>query len=287
MFYILLIICFAVIILGFQMVFVPLQEGIKRANARSEQMVSKELDAMFLFIPTEYLSYVKLCCMVMVGVSAFFLAFTLEPPANYLLTLVGALVGYYAPELVVWYLKIKRREKFGNQLVEALVSLGNGLRAGFTLQQAMELLVEESRPPLSQEFSLALRQYRLGMDLDDALLRMVERTKDNDLSLAVTAVMITRQVGGNLPEIFDRIVATIRDRKILEGKTKALTAQGKLQALVVAAIPYVLGWAVSVINPAMMSLMWTTIPGYIALALVVILDTAGYLWVLKLTKIDY
>jgi tight adherence protein B len=285
--YIILGVSFVAIIMAFQMVIVPIREGIKRANERSEQIVSKDLDAMFVFIPTEYLTYIKVGAMVGMTIVFWFMAAGLAPPGNYITTILGAVAGYFAPEIVVMYLAQQRLKKFSEQLVDGLVMLSNGMRAGFTLQQAIELLVEESKPPISQEFALALRQYRLGMDLDEALLKVVERTKDRDLELAVTAVTITRQVGGNIAEIFDRIVAMIRDRKLLEGKTTALTAQGKLQALVVAAIPYVLGLVVAKINPAMMSLMWSTVPGWIALALVVILDTAGYFWVLKLTKIEY
>jgi len=184
-------------------------------------------------------------------------------------------------------MKRKRLKQFSEQLVDGLVLLSNGIRAGFSLQQALEMLVEESKPPISQEFALVMRQYQLGMDIDEALLRCVARTEDEDLGLAVTAVMITRQVGGNLAEIFDRIVSMIRDRKMLDGKVEALTSQGKLQALVVALIPYILGAVVAKINPEMMKLMWTTIPGFIALGTVILLDTIGYLWVLKLTKVDY
>lgn len=287
MLYAILILSFIVIIVAFQMVYVPLRAGIQRANERSEQLVSKDLDAMFVFIPTEYLTYIKVGAMVGMAIIFWFMAGGVAPPGNFITTILGAVLGYYTPELVVMYLSQRRLKKFSEQLVDGLVMLSNGMRAGFTLQQALELLVEESKPPISQEFALALRQYRLGMDLDEALMKVVERTKDADLELAVTAVMITRQVGGNIAEIFDRIVAMIRDRKLLEGKVVALTAQGKMQAMVVAAIPYALGLVVAKINPEMMSLMWTTIPGFIALGLIVILDTVGYFWVLKLTKIEY
>ena len=287
MLYVILIISFAAAILAFLMIYVPIREGVKRANVHAEESVSKDLDAMFMFISVEHLTYVKVGCMVGLAAVLFLLAFNAKPPAPILVGIFGAVLGYFTPEIVLNYLRKKRIEKFGEQLVDALVLLSNGLRAGFTLQQALEMLVEESKPPISQEFALVLRQYRLGMDMDEALVKCVERTGDEDLGLAVTAVAITRQVGGNLAEIFDRIVAMIRDRKLLEGKVTSLTAQGKMQAMVVALIPYVLGIAVAKINPEMMKLMWTTLPGFLALGLVVILDFVGYMWVLKLTKVEY
>ena len=287
MLYVILISSFVALILAFQLIYVPINQGIKEANSRAEQAVSRDLDAMFVFIPVEHLGYVKLGCMALLGIVLYMVSYSMKPPGPLVLAGVGAVGGYFVPELVLRILRKRRQKQFGEQLTDGLVLLSNGLRAGFTLQQALEMLVEESKPPLSQEFSLALRQYRLGMDIDEALQKVVERTGDEDLGLAVTAVTITRQVGGNLAEIFDRIVAMIRERKLLEGKVMALTAQGKMQAMVVAIIPYVLGLVVAKINPELMTLMWTTVPGWIALGLVVVLDTVGYFWVLKLTKIEY
>lgn len=287
MLYIILGISFLTVILAFQLVYVPLQQGVKRANEQAEKSVSKDLDAMFVFIPVDYLPYIKLGSMIVLGLAVYAITFNAKPPAPYVAGGLAGVLGYFAPEVLVRFMARRRLQKFSAQLVDALVLLSNGMRAGFTLQQAIEMLVEESDPPTSQEFALALRQYRLGMDIDEALLRCVHRTKDEDLGLAVTAVAITRQVGGNLAEIFDRIVSMIRDRKMLEGKVTALTAQGKMQAMVVACIPFVLGVAVAKINPDLMKLMWTTIPGFFALGLVIILDIIGYLWVLKLTKIEY
>jgi len=282
-----LLFSFAAIIMTFMMVWVPIRNAVNRANEQSEKQVSKDLDAMFVFLPVEYLPYIKLGCMVTLGVIIYFVSFNAKPPVPYIAAGLGGVLGYFLPEFFVHHMKKKRLAKFSEQLVDGLVLLSNGIRAGFSLQQALEMLVEESQPPISQEFALVLRQYQLGMDLDEALLRCVARTEDEDLGLAVTAVMITRQVGGNLAEIFDRIVSMIRDRKMLDGKVEALTAQGKLQALVVALIPYILGAVIAKINPEMMKLMWSTIPGFIALGIVILLDTIGYLWVVKLTKVDY
>ncbi len=287
MLYIILLISFLAVLLAFQLIYVPARAGLKKANEASERTVSKDLESMFVFIPVEYLPTVKLATMIGLGLTLFVITFNMKPPAPIISAVAGGLLGYFAPEFLVKYMMKRRLEKFGEQLVDGLVLLSNGMRAGFTLQQAIELLVEESPQPISQEFSLVLRQYSLGLDLDEALAKCVTRTGDEDLGLAVTAIAITRQIGGNLAEIFDRIVGMIRERKLLEGKTTALTAQGRMQAMVVACIPYVLGLVVAKVNPEMMKVMWTTIPGFIALGLVVVMDTIGYLWVVKLTKVDY
>jgi tight adherence protein B len=149
------------------------------------------------------------------------------------------------------------------------------------------MLIEEMPAPLSQEFELVRREYRVGVDLDVALRNCVSRTKDEDLDLVVTAIQITRQLGGNLAEVFDRIVAMVRDRKILAGKADALTSEGKLQAVVVGLLPYGFLFAMIKVNPELMRLMWTTLPGFIALLLVIILDVVGYLWVRKVANVEY
>jgi tight adherence protein B len=149
------------------------------------------------------------------------------------------------------------------------------------------MLVEEGKPPVSQEFELVLRQFQFGVDLETAMINCAERVQNDDLSLAVTAVSICRQVGGNLAEIFDRIVQLVRDRKLIEGKVEALTAQGRLQAIIVSLLPWVFAFFCAKINPELTKLLWTTLPGILAAATAMILDIAGYLWVRKLSVIKY
>ena len=149
------------------------------------------------------------------------------------------------------------------------------------------MLIEEMPAPMSQEFELVRREFRVGVDLDVALKNCVNRTADEDLDLVVTAVEITRQLGGNLAEVFDRIVAMVRDRKILAGKADALTSEGKMQALVVGLLPYAFMFAMAKVNPELMRLMWTTLPGFGCLLLVIALDVSGYLWVRKVATVEY
>ena len=274
-------------IAGFLLIYVPIKESMVHAQEKAERQVSAELEEMFLFIPVDKLGWVKLGFTLVVGITLFLLLGNAKPPAPLIAAIIGGILGWFGPEITIRLMRKKRTQMFGEQLVDGLVLLSNGLRAGFTLQQAIEMLVEETKPPISQEFALFLREVKVGVDLDQALLNIVKRTGDEDLSLAVTAVMITRQLGGNLAEIFDRIVTMTRDRKILEGKVNSLTSQGRLQAAIVALMPYTLAFVISKVNPELMSLLWTTMPGFLCIALIVILDTVGYFWVLKLSKIEY
>ena len=282
-----LLVAFVGAIAGFLLIYVPIKESMVHAQEKAERQVSAELEEMFLFIPVDKLGWVKLGFTLVVGITLFLLLGNAKPPAPLIAAIIGGILGWFGPEITIRLMRKKRTQMFGEQLVDGLVLLSNGLRAGFTLQQAIEMLVEETKPPISQEFALFLREVKVGVDLDQALLNIVKRTGDEDLSLAVTAVMITRQLGGNLAEIFDRIVTMTRDRKILEGKVNSLTSQGRLQAAIVALMPYTLAFVISKVNPELMSLLWTTMPGFLCIALIVILDTVGYFWVLKLSKIEY
>lgn len=287
MIYLALIMTFLAVILAFYLIYIPLKENIHRSSRESRDRINKELEEMFIFLPFENFFMVKLGLGAGVGMLGFILFSTGTAMAPFISAGIGGLLGFYLPEIFIAFLRRRRRKQFSEQFIDGLVMLSNGLRAGFTLQQAMELLVEEMPAPLSQEFELILREYRLGVEIDQALQNAVTRTKDEDLDLAVSAIVITRRMGGNLAEIFERIVNMVRDRKLLGGKAAALTAQGKIQALVVGALPYGFGFILFQINPEMLRLMWTTIPGFIGLVIVVILDLIGYLWVKKIADVKY
>ena len=282
-----LIIAFVAVVVTFLMIWAPLKESIQRSSEKAREDMGSQLEEMFVFIPLEYLATIRIGCLCIFGIVGFLLGYNMAQPGSFIMMGIFGLIGYFFPQLLVWRLKKKRQKQFSEQLVDGLILLSNSLRASLTMQQAIEMLVEESNPPLSQEFDLVLREHRLGVDIDKALINCAQRTADQDLALATTAVSVTRQLGGNIAEIFDRLVAMIKARKMLDGKVEALTAQGKMQAVVVALMPYVFGFCALKANPGLMRLMWTTLPGFIALAAVVILDVLGYLWVLKITNVKY
>lgn len=287
MFILILLVSFVATGVALFLVWAPLKQGIDLAGGKARDEMTQRLDEMFIFIPVEYLGTVRIGCSILFAICGFLLAYTAGGGVPFAVAGIAALAGFFFPQGLVWWLRRRRLVKFSEQLTDGLVLLSNGLRASLSMQQAIEMLVDETDAPLCQEFDLVLREHRLGVDLDKALVNCAERTKDEDLALATTAVSVTRQLGGNVAEIFDRIVNMIKARKLLKGKVDALTAQGRMQAVVVAAMPYVFGFFGMKANPELMGLMWTTLPGILALATVVILDTVGYFWVVKLTKVKY
>ncbi len=265
----------------------PLQDAMKRNVFRQKEHVTRELEQMFIFISVDGLQRIKWSIAVALAGIGLIFAWDFAPPGPIIIAIIVGAIGYWMPELFIIYLRRRRRAAFSEQLVDGLVLMSNGLRSGFNLQQAIDMLIEEMPAPLSQEFDLVRREYRVGVDLDVALKNCVERTKDEDLGLVVIAIQITRQLGGNLAEVFDKIVNLVRERKILHGKADALTSEGKMQAAVVGLLPYGFLFAMIKVNPDLMRLMWTTLPGVIALLFVILLDVIGYLWVRKVASIEY
>jgi tight adherence protein B len=281
-----LILIFGAIIF-FLFLFRPAKEALQNNIFRQRDHVARELEDMFIFISVDGLQKMKWTLAMIVAGVGFVLAWDVKPPGGLITAFLLGAIAYWGPEIFIIFLRRRRRAAFSEQLVDGLVLMSNGLRSGFTLQQAIDMLIEEMPAPMNQEFELVRREYRVGVDLDVALRNCVNRTQDVDLDLVVTAIQITRQLGGNLAEVFDRIVAMVRERKVLAGKAEALTSEGKMQATVVGLLPYGFMFAMIKVNPDLMQLMWTTIPGFLCLVAVIVLDIVGYLWVRKLATVEY
>jgi tight adherence protein B len=203
--------------------------------------------------------------------------------------IAGILFGgaaFFAPRMVFNILRDKRRAVFNEQLVDGLELLANSVRAGLTLPQAIELLVREMKPPITQEFGRVLQEYRLGTDFDDAMLNMARRMGSRDLDVLVNAVAITRRSGGNVGEMFQSIAASIRERFRLEGKVRAMAATANMQAFVMSSMPFGLMVALFFIDPPHVQLLFQTTLGLFCVGAVVALVVAAFLWIRSIMDLD-
>ena len=277
--------------LGFALTFVDaLNEGAGNYSNQMGQATSREFEEVFMFI-----SPAKIARLGRIGaLAAFFLFFIpLFSFTSLLSTALGVVMGLAAgafvftiPGKVVRFLRNRRRDKFNLQLVEALGTMSNALRAGFSVNQAFESVVENGEKPISQEFEVVLQQLRIGMSFEAALASMDRRVQSDDLTLVVTAMDIARKTGGNLTEIFDRISETIRGRMRIERRVKTLTAQGRMQGIIVSAMPFLLGTAMTVMKPDMMIPFLTSVKGLGCIAVAVALVAVGWMFIRKIIKID-
>lgn len=184
------------------------------------------------------------------------------------------------------WLDSRRRDAFNRQLPEALATMSNALRAGFSVSQAFDSVVEQGEAPMSEEFAILQRQLRIGMSFEDALESLSQRVGSDDLTLVTTAILVSRKTGGNVTEIFDKIAETIRGRMRIERKVKSLTAQGRLQGIVVSSMPLLLGVAMTLIKPDLMVPFLTSLVGVGSVLAVVALVTVGWLMIRRIIRID-
>jgi tight adherence protein B len=199
--------------------------------------------------------------------------------------LAGGL-GLLAPRWFIAYFRQRRFNQINDQLVDALTLIGNALRSGLSLPQAMELLVKDMRPPISEEFSVVLKETKLGALLDEALGHLADRVPLADLKMVVTAIRTLRETGGNITEAFDSIAKTIAERKKVEGKIKVLTAQGMTQGVLTCAIPPVLAVGFFLLDPNLMAPLFTTVLGVMMLAIAAALEAMGIWMMLNIVRID-
>jgi len=247
-----------------------------------EKYVAKsmnDLSDMFLFVDGRQLLIMNICIaafFVLIGLLFFGIFFTI----------LLSVLGFFVPSMLVRYFKYRRLKRFNTQLVDSLSAMSNAFKAGLSFPQAMEHVGAEAAPPLSQEFQLFVREVKLGVPLDDALNSMAARVNCEDLDLVVVATVISRQLGGNMAEMFDTIAATIRERFRLEGKIRALTSQGKLQGWIVAALPLVLGLVLNYMRPDLMQPMFEHWFGYVMVVLIIISESLGIYIIRKIVNIN-
>ena len=165
------------------------------------------------------------------------------------MTMLMAFVGLVIPVALLRIKQNMRTSKFSGQLPDCLTLVASSLRTGYSFMNAVELVINEMPPPISEEFAWARGEAQLGVPMETALQRMVERIKSYDLDLVVTSVSIQLQVGGNLAEILDTISETIRERIRIRGEIASLTAEGKLSGVIVFCLPLALCLILSVVAP--------------------------------------
>jgi len=215
-----------------------------------------------------------------VGVPLLFVALSVVMPAarSPIALLIGALIGFFLPRLWLSRRKNGRLNAFNKTLPDTITLIANALRAGSSFLQAIELVVRESRPPISTEFGRVIREVNLGLPFEQALENMVRRVKSDDLELMATAISIQHTVGGNLAEILDSIAFTIRERVRIKGEIRTLTAQQRLSGYVVGFLPIGLAGFIFVAAPTFFEPMFSKPPEIAGLpAGVIIMAVGGFM----------
>ena len=264
---------FALVIFGI------LSKAYEQYQERYVAKSMNDLSDMFLFIDPKQMLVLNIASMCLSAILSWIFF-------NPVVCVAITIFGFFLPMLLVKYYRKRRIKKFNTQLVDALQAMANAFKAGLTFPQAIEHVSKEAYPPLAQEFGLFVKEVKLGVPLEEALINMAKRVGSDDLELVVVSTNIARMLGGNMAEMFETISSTIRERFRLEGKIDALTSQGKLQGWVVAAMPAILGLVLNYMRPDLMEPMMDHIFGWILVLVIMIMEALGVLIIRRIVNID-
>ncbi|MHC8943241.1 type II secretion system F family protein [Advenella incenata] len=272
------------VVIFIAVVFILLQQIFGRIFKNWEDRVktdtTRRLQDFFLFIDPSALWSGN----VVLAVSLAFIAWALSG-----MWWVGMIIGlllFLAPNWLVARLRRRRLAQFDGQLPTMLLALAGALRAGAGVQAAIAQITVQAAAPLSQEFGLVQRQQRLGISFEQSLDDLFVRMPSESTGLLVSALKIATQSGGNLAEALERIAQTLQARQQIQGRIRALTSQGKMQAWVMAGLPLLLMIVLNMLDPAAMSPMWFHPAGWIVLGIIFLLEALGIWLILKIVNID-
>jgi len=244
------------------------------------ESTTNNLGDMFMFVDTQQLFFLNIMSVVVASVFVWLLT-------HIWIAVIATAIGMMAlPWFIYKAIRTRRFKKFEQQLPEALLAIASSLQAGASLPMAFESLITEQPQPLNQEFELLMRQTRIGVDMETGLSNMEKRLPIPDFIIVVSAIKISREVGGNLIEVMETLAETLRRKSAMEGKIESLTSQGRLQGKVMTGLPILLGVLLMQLEPEAMSKMFTTPIGWATLTVVVVMEFLGYMTIQKITSID-
>ncbi len=267
-----------------------IRAGAEDYGRRYAALTARHLDDMFLFIPPRRILELALAAALVAFLLVFLLSGGFQSRGAFLRGLIlGAAAGWAGwsiPHRILTLLKRRRLRRFNDQLADALLTLSNSLKAGFSILQAFEAVVRTGVNPIAEEFGVFLQETRVGVKFEEALANLRQRVDSEDLTLLVLAIETARLTGGNLTEVLDNIALTIRERNRVERRVQTLTAMGRLQGNVVGAVPILLALLLTALDPAMMAAFFQSPAGWVTTALVILLEIAGFLMIRKIVRID-
>ncbi|MBD3263844.1 MAG: hypothetical protein GF375_01925 [Candidatus Omnitrophica bacterium] len=252
----------------------------EEAQKRKAEDTASQFEEMFIFLHRRMLVVLYIVVPLFVAVIGYILTRKLWIIPIFLL------IGASFPFLLVRFLDKRRRRKFVNQLVDALMIMNSCLKGGLTLVQSFEVLAEEMTPPMSQEISLLSREIKVGVTLEEALIRLDKRMPSEEMTLVSSAILVARETGGDLTKVFSRLVETIRDRLKLKELVSTLTLQARLQAIIISALGPIFFYVVNKINPGHFEVMWKDDVGRMFLFIAIVLQILGIVLIVIFSKVE-
>ncbi len=220
-----------------------------------------------------------------VGTSVACGIFGLLLTSNVIIALVLSMMGGTVPYLYVRWKKRKRMEAFLENFPDAIDLLGRAIRAGHAFSTGLQMIGEEAGEPVAGEFRRVFEEQKFGLPIDESLFELSDRIDVVDVQIFVTAVLIQREVGGNLAEILDTLAGTIRERFKIERQVRVYTAQGRLTGYLLACLPLVVGFLIYLLNKEYMTILFVEPIGRMLIAVAVIMQIIGYFIIRRIVDI--
>lgn len=259
---------------------VKAQSKLSAYRADFTSSASSNMADMFMFVDPNQLFRINLIALGVIPLLVWILV------RDWIATIGVFILLLVLPAIFYRRMRAKRLARIEEQLPDALLMVSGSLQAGASLNIALDNLVNEQPPPISQEFEILTQEQRLGVDFEVSLENMEKRIPMQDFMMLTTALKINREVGGNLAETVESLADTLRRKAGMEGKIESLTAQGRLQGIVMTGLPVLLGVLLNFLEPEAMSKLWTTPMGYLVLTAIIVMEFLGYIMIRKITSID-
>lgn len=276
--YIYLILIAAVIV--FLTYYLIVSDGVSSVFLRRTSKLEEQLNLSYVFLNVKKLLFIYFLLLVIVFAAIFFI-FKFS-----VIYIFAVLFLAILPFIIIKRFKKKQLEKIEQQLPDALMLIAGGLRSGASLSTALFQLTNECLPPLKNEIAFIIKEQKVGLPLSDALLNFQKRMPINAVILMTTSIRIALETGGELAETLTKAAETLRQINQSEGKIKALTSQGKMQAWVVGLMPIALIFVLCQMEPEAMDKLWSTPAGWIALTGILIFEMLGMIFIRKIVDID-
>lgn len=276
--YIYLILIAAVIV--FLTYYLIVSDSITSVFLRKTSKLEEQLNLSYVFLNLKKILFLYFLLLIIIFAAIFFL---FKFSVLYIFAVIFLAI---LPFIIIKRFKKQQLEKIEQQLPDALMLIAGGLRSGASLSTALFQLTNECLPPLKNEIAFIIKEQKVGLPLGDALLNFQKRMPINAVVLMTTSIRIALETGGELAETLTKAAETLRQINQSEGKIKALTAQGKMQAWVVGLMPIALIFVLCQMEPEAMDKLWSTPAGWIALTGILIFEVFGMIFIRKIVDID-
>jgi tight adherence protein B len=202
------------------------------------------------------------------------------------LAIVLAVVGAFLPYIYCRRRATNRMRKFEEQLPDAIDLIGRAIRAGHPLSAGFKMVAEEARDPVAEEFRRVFEEQRFGLNFDETMFGLADRVPLVDTRILVTAVLVQREVGGNLAEILDNLAYVIRERFKIRRQLRVITAQGRMSGYVLACLPIAVGLMIFMLNRSYIMELFVNDIGKLMLVAALVFQVMGFLWIRKIVNIE-